>query len=106
MTYKINFEATYGWKHYTENDITQHLKRLYNNREFILYGISIGLNQLKNIRHKFGLHIQAKIADIDHYLHRQYNELDMIDDEIIYFQYQQTYYDDIQFKKEDTYTYY
>lgn len=105
-TSKSSPEAIYGWKSYTEKEVGFELKRLDKERDFIEFSINIGLNQLKNIQHKFGAHAQAKIADIDDYLQRFYKELSQIESEIAYFECQQAYYDEIQMRNEDCYPYY
>jgi hypothetical protein len=105
-TSKTSPEKIYGWKHYTEKEVGLELNRLYKDRNFIEFSISLGFNQLENYQHKFGVHIQAKICDIEDYLQKFYKELDQIESEIAYFECQQAYYDEIQMRNEDCYPYY
>jgi hypothetical protein len=102
---KTSPEAIYGWKTYTEKEVGKELYHLYKDKDFIEFSIQIGLNQLKNIQHKFGYINQSKNDDIVDYLERFYKELDQIEKEIDYFEIQQAYYDEIQMRNEDTYPY-
>lgn len=105
-TSKTSPEAIYGWKHYTEREVGIELRYLYSTEKFIKGGIDLGINQLQNVRHKFGQNNIEKYNEINEYLERLYKELDQIESEIAYFECQQAYYDEIRMRDEDCYRYY
>jgi hypothetical protein len=102
---KISPETIYGWKSYTEREVSIELRYLYSTQKFMEGGINLGINQLQNVRHKFGQKNIEKYNEISEYLQRCYNELDQIEREIAYFENIQSYYDDIRMRDEDTYPY-
>jgi hypothetical protein len=103
---KTSPEEIYGWKTYTEREVGKELYRLYKDKDFIEFSIQLGLNQLKNIRHKFSVANQEKNDDIVDYLQRFYKDLEQIEKEIDYFEIQQSYYEELQMRNEDYYSYY
>lgn len=103
---KTSPEAIYGWKNYTEQEVSIELRYLYSTEQFIKGGINLGINQLDNVRHKFGVNNVQKYNEINEYIIRCSDELNQIEREIAYFENIQSYYDDIRTRDEDTYRYY
>lgn len=103
---KTSPEAIYGWKRYTETEVSIELRYLYSTQQFIEGGINLGINQLHNVKHKFGPKNVENHNEIIEYLNRCHNELEQIENEIAYFENIQSYYDDIRTREEDTSSYY
>ena len=103
---KTSPEAIYGWKSYTEREVSIELRYLYCTQKFIEGGINLGNTQLQNVKHKFGQKNVEKHNEIIEYLNRCHNELEQIEKEVAYFENIQSYYDDVRMRDEDTYSYY
>jgi predicted ribosome quality control (RQC) complex YloA/Tae2 family protein len=89
----------------TPSTVEKELDYLYQDKKFLEDYITIGLDQLQNLQHKFDNITQTKRTQIQNHLHNLYSDLELNQNEIDYFEQFQAYYEKLQIESEDSYPY-